>query len=429
VKRLLIRNGRVVDPSLSLDQGMDVLLEDGHVAALAERLDAPPDAEILDAVGLVIAPGFIDLHCHLREPGFEHKETLESGSRAAAAGGYTAVCCMANTDPVNDTASVTRYILERAAEVGVARVYPVGAATSGRRGQELAEIGGMVREGVVAVSDSPAVIENALVMRRTLEYSRSFEVPVIVHAKDPDLAANGQVHEGEVATRIGLHAIPGIAEELIVARDLLLAELTRGRLHFAHLSTAGSFEMIRGGKRKGILVTCAVEPNHLLLTDEDLAASNYNTNFKVDPPLRTAADVEAALQAVYDGTVDAIVSGHAPHHTDEKDLDFADAPFGAVGLETAVSLLIDRLVHERVIGLPQLVRLLSTGPAEVLGLPGGTLKVGTPADPTLLSLRKRVTVDPERFVSRSRNTPFAGRSLRGAPAMTIVGGEIVWKAE
>lgn len=428
MSRLLLRNGRVVDPSQSLDQGLDLLLEDGRVAALGERLDVPADTPALDASGLVAVPGLIDLHVHLREPGFEYKETIETGCRAAVAGGFTAVCAMPNTNPVNDDPSVTRFVRERAAAAGLCHVYPIGALSKGERGEELAEIGEMVREGAVAISDDGRPVMNARLMRRALEYARSFGVRIAAHEEDTDLADGGSMHEGPVSTRIGLKGIPAAAEEVMVARDVLLTELTGGSLHLCHLSTRGSLDLVRMARRRGIDVTCEVTPHHFMLSDEDLAASNYDTNWKMNPPLRSRDDVEAVLQGIYDGTVDAIVTDHAPHHADEKELDFADAPFGIVGLETAVSLALDRLVHGRVIGLLQLVRLMSTRPAELFGLPGGTLKEGAPADVTLLDLRKRVTVDPDRFRSKSRNTPFAGLQLRGAPVATIVGGRIVWQA-
>lgn len=429
MSRLLIRNGRVVDPSQSLDQGMDVLVDDGHIAGIGERLDLPARCRELDAAGLVVAPGFIDLHAHLGEPGFEQRETIATGCAAAVAGGFTAVCAMPDTSPVNDDPSVTRFILERAASVGLARVYPVGAVSKGLGGAELAEIGEMVREGAVAVSDDARSIRSALLMRRALEYARSFEVPVAAHAMDPDLEDGGAMHEGEVSTRIGLPGSPALAEEVVVARDLLLAEYTRGRLHLCHLSSRGSLELVRTAKRRGVDVTCEVTPHHFTLTDADVAGSGYNPNWKTCPPLRGTEDREAILQALYDGTVDAIATAHQPCHADEKELDFAEAPSGVVGLETAVSLAVDRLVHARVVGLMQLVRLMSTRPAEIFRLPGGTLKVGSVADLTLLDLRARRTVKPAAFASRSRNTPFAGLQLKGGPAVTIVGGRIVWKAK
>jgi dihydroorotase len=428
VKRLLIRNGRVVDPSQGLDQGMDVLLEDGRVAALGERLDAPAKAKVLDAAGMVVAPGFIDLHTHLREPGFEHKETIESGCRAAVAGGFTAVCCMPDTDPVNDDPAVTSFILKRAEQVGLARVYPVGAVSVGLEGEEMAEIGEMVGAGAVAVSDDRQPVANAQLFRRVLEYARSFGVPVAAHEEDLNLSDGGSMHEGAVSTRIGLRGIPTSAEEVMVARDVLLTEITSGRLHICHLSTSTALDLVRTAKQRGLAVSCEVAAHQFVLTDEDVAGASYDPNWKTNPPLRSAAEVESILQAIYDGTVDAIVSDHEPHHADEKELDFSEAPFGVVGLETAVPLALDRLVHGRVIGLMQLVRLMSTKPAEIFSLPGGSLREGAPADITVLDLRALRTVDPSKFQSRSSNTPFADMRLKGWPAATIVGGEIVWQA-
>jgi dihydroorotase len=428
VKRLLIRNGRVIDPSQGLDQGMDVLLEDGSVAALGERLDAPARTKVLDAAGLVVAPGFIDLHTHLREPGFEHKETIESGCRAAAAGGFTGLCCMPDTDPVNDDPSVTSFILKRAEQVGLARVYPVGAVSAGLEGEEMAEIGEMVGAGAVAVSDDRRPVANAQLFRRALEYARSFDVPVAAHEEDLALSDGGSMHEGAVSTRIGLRGMPTSAEEVMVARDVLLAELTGGRLHLCHLSTSTALDLVRTAKQRGLAVSCEVAAHQFVLTDEDVAGANYDPNWKTNPPLRSAAEVEAVLQAIYDGTVDAIVSDHEPHHADEKELDFSEAPFGIVGLETAVPLALDRLVHGRVIGLMQLVRLMSTRPAEIFNLPGGSLREGAPADVTVLDLRALRSVDPTSFQSKSHNTPFSGMRLKGWPAATIVGGEIIWQA-
>ena len=428
MKRLLIRNGRVVDPSQGLDQGLDVLIENGSVAALGERLDPPAKTKVFDAAGMVVAPGFIDLHAHLREPGFEHKETIESGCRAAVSGGFTAVCCMADTDPVNDDPAVTSFILKRAEQVGLARVHPIGAVSVGLKGEEMAEIGEMVSAGAVAISDDRRPVTNAQLFRRALEYARSFDVPVAAHEEDLDLSDGGSMHEGGVSTRIGLRGMPTSSEEVMVARDVLLAELTGGRLHLCHVSTSTALDLVRTAKQRGLAVTCEVAAHQFVLTDEDVAGANYDPNWKTNPPLRSASEVESILQAIYDGTVDAIVSDHEPHHADEKELDFADAPFGIVGLETAVPLALDRLVHGRVIGLMQLVRLMSTRPAEIFGLPGGSLREGAPADLTVLDLRALRKVDPSRFQSRSSNTPFAGMRLKGWPAATIVGGEIVWQA-
>ncbi len=428
MSRLLVRNGRVVDPSQSLDQGMDLLLEDGLVKALEERVDVSSDVPVFDAAGLLVAPGFIDLNVHLREPGFEYKETIESGCKAAVRGGFTALCTMPNTEPVNDGPSITRFIREKGLEVGMARVYPIGAITKGMKGEELGEIGEMVREGAVAFSDGGRPVSNALLLRRALEYSRSFDVPIAAHEEDLDLSAGGSMHEGEVSTRIGLRAISPLAEEVMVARDLLIAEQTGGWLHLCHLSTATSIDMVRRAKARGVQVSCEVTPHHFSLTDEDVASSNYDPNFKMNPPLRSKKDVEAVLQGIYDGTVDAIATDHAPHHPDEKQLDFTDAPFGVVGLETAVPLALEKLVQSQVIGLRQFVRLFSTAPAEIFRLPGGNLKVGSPADVTILDTRATTLVDAANFESKSRNTPFAGMRLKGNVVATIVGGKIVYKA-
>ncbi len=428
MKRLLIRNGRVIDPSQGLDQGMDVLLEDGVIAAVSERLTVPARTKVFDAVGLVVAPGFIDLHTHLREPGFEHQETIESGCRAAVAGGFTAVCAMPDTRPVNDDPSVTAFILRRAEQAALARVYPVGAVSVGLAGEAMAEIGEMVTAGAVAFTDNHKPVRNPQLFRRALEYARSFGVPIAAHEEDLDLSDGGSMHEGGVSTRIGLRGMPGTAEAVMVARDILLAELTGGRLHICHLSTSTALDLVRVAKSRALAVSCEVAAHQFVLTDEDVAGAGYDPNWKTNPPFRSAAEVEAILQGVYDGTVDAIVSDHEPHHADEKEMDFADAPFGIVGLETAVPLALNRLVHGRVIGLMQLVRLMSTRPAEIYGLPGGTLREGAPADVTVLDLRALKTVDPDTFKSKSRNTPFAGMRLKGWPVATIVGGEVVWRA-
>lgn len=429
MSRLLIRNGRVVDPTQGLDEGMDVLLDDGVVASLAERVDPPDGTPVLDAAGLVVAPGFVDLRAHLCEPGAEYKETIATGCAAAVAGGFTALCAMPDTDPPNDGPSVTRFVRERAEQVRLARVYPVGAVSRGLAGAELAEVGEMVREGAVAVSDGSRPVANALLLRRCLEYARSFDVPVAVHAEDLELTNGGAMHEGVVSTRIGLPGMAPVAEEVAVGCSVMLAELTGGRLHLGHLSTARSFDLVREARRRGAPVTCEVGVVHFTLTHEDVAGANYHPNWKVNPPLRTHADVEAVLQAIYDGTVDAIVSDHAPHHQDEKDLDFSDAPFGVVGLETTAAIALDRLVLDRVIGIGQYVRLLSSGPAEAFGLPGGSLREGAPADVTILGMRSRRRVEPERFRSKARNTPFAGRELRGGPVATVVGGRLVWRSD
>jgi dihydroorotase len=423
--RIFVHGGRLIDPSQGIDGGYDLLLEDGVVAKVGERLKRPKNAEAIDASGLVVTPGLIDIHVHLREPGQEYKETVETGTRAAAAGGFTAVACMANTDPVNDNRSVTEHILAEAKRHGYARVYPIGAVSKGLLGAELAEIGEMVRAGAVAVSDDGRPVMNAELMRRALLYAQHFGIPVIQHAEDLHLSGSGVMHEGEWSTQLGLPGIPGAAEDVMVARDLILEEDTGGRYHVAHLSTARSLRLVKQGKTQGLRVTCEVAPHHLVLTDEEVARSGFSTNTKMKPPLRSEADRQALLAGLADGTVDAIASDHAPHHADEKDVEFTLAPFGILGLETTLSLCLDRLVRPGIVTLPRLVELLSTGPARVLNLPGGTLKEGSPADVTLFDLEKKVAVDPSAFRSRSRNTPFGGWKLRGAPVATILAGQRV----
>jgi dihydroorotase len=428
VSRLLIKHGRVVDPSQRLDAGLSVLVAEGKIARLAERIE-DNDAEVLDATGWVIAPGFIDAHVHLREPGFEYKETIASGVAAAVAGGFAAVCCMPNTQPVNDNAAVTEFIRARASEAGLAHVYPIGAVSKGLAGDELAEMGEMVRAGAVAFSDDGRPVHNSYLMRRALEYAQLFEAPVVNHCEDPTLVADGVMHEGAVATRLGLRGIPAVAEEVTVARDAVLAGLTGGHVHIAHLSTRGALERVREAKAGGAAVTCEVTPHHLALTDQAVADSSYDTDTKMSPPLRSANHVDALIHGVLDGTVDCLATDHAPHHADEKALEFDLAPFGVVGLETAVPVTYDLLVRKHKLPLRMFVALWSTNPARVFRLPGGTLKVGSPADLTLLDLDARATVNPDRFRSLARNTPFAGLRLRGWPAATIVGGKPVWKRE
>lgn len=419
---LLVAGGQLVDPSQGLDGRFDLLLEDGKVARVEERLEAPEGAETLDASGLVVTPGFIDIHVHLREPGQEYKETVESGTAAAAAGGFTAVACMANTDPVNDNRSVTELILSEARRCATARVYPIGAVSKGLAGEELAEYGEMARGGIVAVSDDGKPVQSAELMRRALLYAQHYGLPVVQHAEDLHLAAGGVMHEGEWSTRLGLPGLPGAAEDVMVARDLLLLEETSGRYHVAHLSTARTLELVRRAKERGLGVTCEVTPHHLLLTDQEVWKSQFSTDTKMKPPLRAEADRQALLAGLADGTVDAIASDHAPHHADEKDVEFSLAPFGIVGLETTVALCLDRLVRPGLIALARLVELLSTGPARAFALPGGSLKPGSPADLTLLDLERPVKIDAAAFCSKSRNTPFHGWELTGGPAGTVVGG-------
>jgi dihydroorotase len=428
VSRLLIKHGRVVDPTQRLDEGLWVLIADGKVARVAERIE-DRDAEVFDATGLVVAPGFVDVHTHLREPGFEYKETIATGSAAAVAGGFTAVCCMPNTQPVNDNAAVTEFIRGRAAAAGLARVHPIGAVSKGLQGEELAEMGEMARAGAVAFSDDGKPVHNAYLMRRALEYAQLFDVPVVDHCEDPNLAAKGVMHEGAVATRLGLRGIPAAAEEVMVARDVVLAGLTGGRLHVAHVSTSGALDRVREGKAKGVAVTCEVTPHHLALTDQAVADSEYGTDTKMNPPVRSGDHVAALVQGVLDGAVDCLATDHAPHHADEKVLEFDLAPFGVVGLETAIPVTYDLLVRRHKLPLRMFIALWSSNPARVFGLPGGSLKVGSPADITLLDLEARLTVNPDRFRSLSHNTPFAGQRLKGWPAATLVGGKAVWRRE
>ncbi|HUO85791.1 MAG TPA: dihydroorotase [Thermoanaerobaculia bacterium] len=423
--RLLVRGGRLVDPSQGLDETADLLIEDGEIAEVGERLEPSGRFRTLDAAGQVVCPGFVDIHVHLREPGQEYKETIESGTRAAAAGGFTAVACMANTDPVNDNRAVTEHIVAEAKRAGWARVHPVGAVSKGLAGESLAEIGEMVRAGAVAISDDGMPVHDPELMRRAFLYARHFGIPVTQHAEDHGLTGSGVMHEGEWSTRLGLPGISGSSEDVVVARDLLLAEDTGGRYHVAHLSTARSLELVRLAKRRGLAVTCEVTPHHLVLADRAVADTGFSTHCKMKPPLRSEDDREALISGLVDGTVDAIASDHAPHHPDEKDVEFSVAPFGILGLETTASLCLDRLVHGGVIPLGRLVELLSTGPCRAYGLAGGSLRPGGPGDLTLLDLDREVTVDPKSFHSKSRNTPFGGWSLRGAAVGTVVGGRVI----
>ena len=375
-----------------------------------------------------MCPGFIDLHTHLREPGREDKETIATGTRAAAAGGFTAVCAMPNTDPVNDRAGITRAILDRARADGVVRVHPIGAITRGSLGEELAEYGDLREAGCVAVSDDGRPVASARVMRRALEYARAFDLTVIDHCEEPTLAQGAAMNEGPVSTLLGLRGAPAVAEAVVVERDVLLAELTGGKLHIAHVSAAASVEAVRRGKARGVRVTAEATPHHLLLTDQAVKDSGYDTSTKMNPPLRTERDRQALVEGLRDGTIDCIATDHAPHTQDDKKVEYDQAAFGVVGLETAVALCLDRLVGGGILDLPQLVSLLATRPARVLGLPGGTLAPGSPADVTVLDLARRVKVEPARFESKGRHTPFAGWALKGGPALTIVEGRVVWTA-
>ncbi len=425
--RLLIANGYVVDPSQRQNSGKDLLIEDGRVAGLLDRSEAAPEgAEIFDATGLVVAPGFIDLHTHLREPGHEYKETIASGAAAAVAGGWTSVCAMPNTDPVNDSPAVTRFIIEQAERAGLANVFPVGSITKETKGTELAEMGEMKRAGIVAVSDDGRSVPTAGMMRRAMEYARGFDLPVVDHCEDRSLAAGGVMHEGRWSLLLGLRGIPAAAEELDAARDLLLARLTGTRVHLAHVSTRGALEAVRRAKERGLQVTCEVAPHHWTLTDE--AVENYDTNTKMNPPLRSRDHVAAIIEGLRDGTIDAIATDHAPHHADEKSLEFDHAPFGITGLETAVGLALDRLVHEGTISLERLVELCSVNPARIFNLEDrGTLRRNAWGDVTILDPDLRWTFDAARSKSKSRNTPFDGWTMRGAAVATIVAGRVLYR--
>src|SRR5687768_3322237 len=423
----LLKGGRVVDPANGLDGTFDVLIDDGRIARVGR--DLPIDgAQVVDIpAGLVICPGLIDMHAHLREPGQEHKETVATGTAAAVAGGFTAVACMPNTVPVNDSANVTSLILARAAEANLARVYPIGAVSKGSKGELLADIAELRQAGCVAISDDGHPVATAMLMRRALEYAGMFDMPLIEHCEDPSLKGDGVAHEGFHASSLGLRGIPGAAEALGVERGVLLAELTGSRLHIAHMSARASIRAVRKGKEAGVRVTCEVAPHHFTLTDESLGSPiAYDTNTKMNPPLRETADRDAMLAGNVDRTVAPISSNHAAPHYDEKQVEFDRAPFGIVGLETAVALTFDRLLHTGLVRLPRIVELLSSNPAQILRVPGGALSEGTAADITILAPDLKVRVNARSFRSRSKNTPFDGWDLRGGVAATIVGGRTVF---
>ncbi|HEX5437515.1 MAG TPA: dihydroorotase [Gemmatimonadaceae bacterium] len=427
MRPILLRGGRLLDPSQRLDECGDLLLSDGRVAQLGGTIQASGDAEVVECAGMVVAPGFIDVHCHLREPGREDVETVATGARAAAAGGFTAVCAMPNTEPVTDNQAAVGFIIRQAMRAGAARVYPIGAISLGQRGEALAEFGEMVGAGAVAVSDDGHPVVSAHLMRTALEYAQAFDIPVIDHCEEPTLANGGSMNEGLMSARLGLKGIPAEAEEIMVARDILLARLTGGHVHLAHMSTAGSVELIRWGKERGIHVTAEVTPHHLTLTEA--AVAGYDTYAKMNPPLRTSADIAALQEAVRDGTIDFVATDHAPHHYDAKEREFADAPFGIVGLETALALVVTELVGSGVLDLPTLVDRMSVAPARVFKLPGGTLAVGGCADVTVFDPDRQWVVEPSAFLSKGRNTPYAGKALRGRASCTIVGGRIVYRLE
>jgi dihydroorotase len=430
----LIRGGRVIDPASGRDGLFDVLIEAGLIAAVGEPGTLDPaqlampgmagGAPVIDATGLIVAPGFVDMHVHLREPGFEYKETIETGARSAVAGGVTSVACMANTDPVNDNAAVTMYILEKARKAGLANVFPIGAVSVGLAGERMAEFGEMVEAGIVAVSDDGMPVVDSALMRRALEYARMFKLPVIVHEEDPGLCCGAVMHEGRTSVRLGLKGMPSAGESVMVARDIELLRTTGGRLHIAHISCAEAVDMVRRAKAEGLDVTAEAAPHHFML--DDTAVEAYNTNAKMKPPLRSATDVEAVRQGLADGSIDAIATDHAPHHRDEKVCEFDKAAFGIVGLETMLPLSLE-LVRRGYISLPRMIDALSTQPARVLGIGRGTLAVGSPADIAIFDPDREWTLQAEGMVSKSRNTPFDGWTMKGKTLRTLVGGVTVWE--
>jgi dihydroorotase len=422
---LLIKGGRVIDPATNLDALADVLIREGRIEAIGNNLAAEGVA-VFDAKGATVAPGFIDMHVHLREPGIEHAETIDTGARAAAAGGFTTICCMPNTIPVNDNATVTSYIVQRAREVATVNVYPIGAITKGSLGEELAAIGSMREAGIVAISDDGRPVMNARVMRRAMEHARALDIPVIDHCEDLNLSAGGDMHEGIESVRLGLRGIPSSSEDVMVARDLLLAEQTGARFHVAHLSTSRSVAMVAFAKTRGLHVSCEVTPHHFAITDEEL--STYDSNFKMKPPLRCHSDVDAIVEGIVTGVVDAIATDHAPHAGSEKMQEFERCPFGITGLETAIGLALGELVHKKRIPLARMIALFTTGPAGILRLDRGTLKPGAHGDVTVFDVDTEWTFDVQQSCSKSRNSPFHGRRFRGGPLATIVGGRIVWTA-
>ena len=416
----------MLDPASGRDEIADVLLQNGTISGIGSGLEAS-GADTLDATGLIVAPGFIDMHVHLREPGFEHAETIESGARAAAAGGFTSVCCMPNTKPVNDSATVTSYIVERARKHAVVNVLPIGAITKASEGEELAAIGAMKAAGIVAISDDGRPVMNARVMRRAMETARSFDLPLINHCEDLHLSAGGDMHEGLQSVRLGVRGIPSASEDVMVARDILLAELTGVRYHVAHLSTKHAVAMTAFAKSRGLPVTCEITPHHFALADANIQP--YDGNYKMKPPLRSCCDVEALIEGIASGTVDALATDHAPHAGSEKMQEFERCPFGILGLETAIGLTLEKLVHTGKITLMKMVELYTTGPARVLRLGCGHLTPGAPADLTLIDPEGLWTYDVNRSHSKSRNSPFDGVTFRGGPVVTVVAGAVVWRRE
>ncbi|HEY5673320.1 MAG TPA: dihydroorotase [Malonomonas sp.] len=420
--KVLVKSGRVIDPANKIDEKLDILIVDGKIAELAPNIDAG-DAEVINAAGLLVTPGLIDMHVHLRDPGLEYKEDIISGTRAAAAGGVTSVACMPNTSPVNDNLAVTKYIISKAQEQGTANVYPIGCITKGLKGEILAEMGTLQTGGCVGFSDDGLPVKDGEMMRRALEYANTFGAPIISHAEDISLVAGGCMNEGPVSTELGLKGIPWVAEDATTARDIMLAELTGAHLHVAHVSTKGSVELVRQAKARGVRVTCEAAPHHFILTDD--AVRGYNTNAKMNPPLRSQADVDAVRAGLADGTIDAIATDHAPHHHDEKNVEFAIAMNGVVGLETMLPLTL-KLVGEKVLSLSQAIALMTCQPAAILGIDRGTLSVGAVADIALVNPNKEWTVEPAKLHSKSKNTAFAGQQMKGCAMKTLLAGKEVY---
>ena len=424
MSRICIKNGRVMDPASGHDAIADVLIADGKIAAIGIALDTT-GAEVFDATGMIVAPGFIDMHVHLREPGMEHSETIESGGRAAAAGGFTTVCCMPNTSPVNDSPVVTTYIIERARRLSPVNVYPIGAITKGSLGEELAAIGAMKQAGIVAISDDGRPVMNARVMRRAMESAKAFGLPVINHCEDLNLSAGGDMHEGFESVRMGLRGIPACSEDVMVARDILLAEVTGAKYHVAHISARHSVEMVRYAKARGLDVTTEVCPHHFTLADTDILP--YDSNFKMKPPLRSCFDVEAVTEGLADGAIDVIATDHAPHPGSEKMQEFERCPFGITGLETAIGLSLEQLVHKGRISLMRMIEMFTVNPDRILKLGKGRLLAGAVADITIFDTDRAWIFDINKSQSKSRNTPFHGREFRGGQVAAIVNGQFVWR--
>ncbi len=423
----IFTGGRVIDPSQELDTASDLLVVDGKVAEIGKNLTAPDEAEVIDVSGLIVAPGLIDVHVHFREPGMEEAETVATGARAAVAGGFTGVCVMPNTDPVTDNQAAVGFIVKQGGDANAARVYPIAAITLQQLGERLSEFGELVAAGAVAVSDDGHPVVSSHMMRTALEYAQTFGIPIVDHCEDPSLAAGGVMHEGLVSSRLGLKGIPSAAEEIMVARDALLAELTEGRVHICHVSTEGSVEIIRQAKSRGARITAEATPHHFTLTD--MACEQYDTNTKMNPPLREDHDVAAVIEGLKDGTLDVIATDHAPHHYEAKERDFDDAPFGVVGLETALGVGVSELVDTKQLSLYDLIHCMSTKPARIFDLPGGGLSGGSPADLVVFDPTRLWIVDEAKFLSKSRNTPFSGRELSGAVVRTVVAGMTVFEAD